>query len=339
MWYYHLFNLVPTYFHQKTVLVTGAAGFIGSHLCERLLAGGAQVLGVDNFLTGRKKNVEHLVKRYPDEFHLIEADAIQPPETYLPKNIELDAVFHFASPASPPRYQAYPVETYLINSLGTHHLLQYLKHNFPQAQLIFASTSEVYGDPEQHPQPESYWGNVNPNGIRSCYDEAKRLGETICGVHYRDFGLDIRLVRIFNTYGPRINPEDGRVIPQFFQEALQGIPYSIHGDGSQTRSYCYVDDLVEGILRFMTVPHLEGETINLGNPEEYTVLQTAKIIDQIVYGKGHQPEFKYFDLPQDDPTRRQPDIRKAKQLLNWTPSVPFTTGLTRTLEFFRTDHE
>lgn len=320
------------FFSNKTVLVTGAAGFIGSHLCETLLGMGARVYGVDNFLTGRKENLASFSNH--QNFTFIEADVIKKPTEYLPENIQIDVLLHFASPASPPRYQAHPVETYLVNTVALHNLLQYLQEKSPQARTLFASTSEVYGDPEVHPQPESYWGNVNPNGIRSCYDEAKRLGETICGVHCRDFKMDVRIVRIFNTYGPRINPTDGRVIPQFVSEALAQKPYTIHGDGSQTRSYCYVSDLVAGILLLAAHPDGNGQTVNLGNPEEFTILQTAETIHGILRPDG---EFSVnnLPLPKDDPTRRRPDITKAQQFLGWQPTVSFRDGLAKTVEFFK----
>lgn len=320
------------YLEHKTVVVTGAAGFIGSHLCDRLLAEGAKVVGIDNFLTGRPANLEHLLADQNEQFTFIEADVNNHPETYLSSMTEIDLVLHFASPASPPRYQAHPVETYLVNSLATHQILQYLLHKHAEARFLFASTSEVYGDPQIHPQVEGYWGNVNPNGVRSCYDEAKRLGETICGVHQRDFGMDVRMVRIFNTYGPRIDPEDGRIIPNLLKQALAGDKLTVYGDGLQTRSYCYVDDLVEGILRLASFDNLSGETVNLGNPGEFTVLETAEIIRKEI---NESLEIAYLPLPKDDPTRRRPDISKAKHLLDWEPQVTFEEGLQKTIEFFR----
>ncbi len=323
---------MESYFQNKHVLVTGACGFLGSHLTQTALSMGALVYGIDNFLTGRKENTAEYSAN--PHFTLLEADVITDPRRYLPKGVVFDLVLHFASPASPPRYQAHPVETYLVNTVGTHNLLQYLKETAPTARFLFASTSEVYGDPAIHPQVEGYWGNVNPNGIRSCYDEAKRLGETICGVHARDFGMDARIVRIFNTYGPRIDPVDGRVIPQFISEGLAGIPYSIFGDGSQTRSYCYVSDLVAGILRYAATDGLAGETINIGNPEERTVLETAQIIHELLHlGIAFQAQFK--PLPKDDPIRRKPDISKAIKLLDWQPNVGFKEGIERTIKFLR----
>ena len=322
-------------FQNKTVLVTGAAGFVGSHLVDHLLKEGAIVIGVDNFITGRKENLSHLLlngKDTVDNFALIEADAIQSPATYLDEEVKVDIVFHLASPASPPRYQAHPVETYLVNSLGTHHLLDYLQTTNPQGKLVFASTSEVYGDPDIHPQTEDYWGNVNPNGVRSCYDESKRMGETICGVFYRDFGMDVRIARIFNTYGPRIDPEDGRVIPNFIKQAMSKKALTIYGDGTQTRSYCYVEDLVNGLLRLASTNEAKGETINLGNPDEYTVQKTAEIIIEQI---GSKSVITNKDLPLDDPQRRRPDISKAKELLNWKPQVNFIEGLEKTINYFK----
>lgn len=328
---------MKSYLSGKTIVVTGAAGFLGSHLVDALLSAQASVIAVDNFSTGRRHNIAHLLDAdlENDRFRFIEADVSQPADYYLSDINQIDAVLHFASPASPPKYQAAPVETYLVNSMGTHHLLSYLKEHAPQARFLFASTSEVYGDPEQHPQQESYWGNVNPNGIRSCYDEAKRLGETICGVFHRDFGMDVRIVRIFNTYGPRINPSDGRVIPAFVQQALTSEPMSIHGDGSQTRSFCYVDDLVAGILAHLSLD-TNGETINLGNPNEMTISEVAKTVAEVIHEiEGIEPvEPSYYPLPGDDPTQRKPDISKANQLLDWQPKVPFKDGLRKTVAYF-----
>jgi nucleoside-diphosphate-sugar epimerase len=327
---------VQDYLSNKTVLVTGAAGFIGSHLVETLLGYGATVIGVDNFLTGRQQNIAEFMD-HPN-FTFIQADVIEYPETYLPSYEQIDLILHFASPASPPRYQAHPVETYLVNSMATHQLLQFMLQHNPDGRFLFASTSEVYGDPQVHPQTESYWGNVNPNGIRSCYDEAKRLGETICGVHQRDFELDIRIVRIFNTYGPKMDPTDGRIIPQFVNQALNNLAYTVYGDGSQTRSYCYVTDLVDGILRLASIDGLAGETVNLGNPGEYTVLETANVIHEVVNAQRRTQHDFTVDaqpLPKDDPTQRKPDITKAQQLLGWEPQVEFRKGLEETIKYFQ----
>lgn len=319
---------MQSYLQDKTVLVTGAAGFLGSHLCDYLLLHGAKVIGVDNFVTGRKGNIAHLEKS--NSFTFFSADVISDPKTYL-NGLVPDVILHFASPASPPRYQEEPVATYLVNSYATHLLLTYLEEVNPQGRFLFAGTSEAYGDPTVHPQPETYWGNVNPNGVRSCYDEAKRLGETICGVFYRDKQIDARIVRIFNTYGPRMNPEDGRVIPNLVMQALRHEPFTIYGDGNQSRSYCYVDDLIEGITLLLVHPDLAGETFNVGNPSEYTILETAQEIEKIL-GKN---EYSYHPLPGDDPARRQPAIAKAEQLLSWQPKVSFQEGLQQTIEYFK----
>lgn len=325
------------FFKNKTVLVTGAGGFVGSHLVDALLRLEANVIGVDNFVTGRRSNLKQLIKgnNTTDNFALIETDAIQSPATYLDTEITLDVIFHLASPASPPRYQENPIATYLVNSLGTHHLLDYLRENNPAGRFVFASTSEVYGDPVVHPQTEDYWGNVNPNGVRSCYDEAKRLGETICGVFNRDFRMNVRIARIFNTYGPRINPDDGRVIPNFVKQALGGKPLTIYGDGEQTRSYCYVSDLVAGLIKLATTDEARGETVNLGNPDEYSILETAEIVRAVVGGIESESEFEYKKLPGDDPARRCPEISKAKEILGWEPKVGFEEGLKKTVASFR----
>ncbi|MBD3279201.1 MAG: NAD-dependent epimerase/dehydratase family protein [Candidatus Pacebacteria bacterium] len=320
---------------MKKILLTGVAGFIGSHLADQLVKTGAQVIGVDNLLTGNKNNLSQLQDRANFEF--IQADVSNTPYHYLGQEISFDLILHLASPASPPRYQEHPVATYLVNSIGTHQLLQYLLATNPQGRFVFTSTSEVYGDPEKHPQSEDYWGNVNPNGLRSCYDEAKRLGETICGVHARDFELDVRIVRIFNTYGPRLDPDDGRVISNFVKQALAKQPLTIYGDGQQTRSYCYIDDLVSGILAVAQTQGLAGQTINLGNPDEYTILETASIIKKVCQQQGLliNDQLVYQDLPADDPSRRQPDITKARQLLNWQPQISFEQGVKKTLAWFK----
>lgn len=325
-------HMQQSWLQHKRIVVTGAAGFLGSHIVDRLLSEGAAVIGVDNLITGSERNLE--AARTHQDFTFINADVSQPAEQYLPPE-KIDGVFHFASPASPPRYQAKPVETYLVNSIGTHYLLQYLKQYHPQARFFFASTSEVYGDPEIHPQPESYWGNVNPNGVRACYDESKRLGETICGIHQRDFAMDVRIVRIFNTYGPRMDITDGRIIPNFVSQSLAGKPITIYGDGNQTRSFCYVDDLVEGIVRYFCTETLNGETINLGNPQELTAIETADTIWRSIHQDQSKPIFSFESQKSDDPTRRKPDITKAQQLLDWQPRISFADGLLPTIAFFR----
>jgi nucleoside-diphosphate-sugar epimerase len=332
------------YYKNKTVLLTGAAGFIGSHLTQALLEHGAKVIGVDNFITGDKQNLDAALSEVPeklrDNFTLIEADVNQPPENYLPDEVRIEAIFHFASPASPPIYQAYPRLTYLDNTWATHQLLDYLLVHNPLGRLLFASTSEVYGDPEEHPQTEDYWGNVNPNGPRSCYDESKRLGEAICGVHHRDLDLDTRIVRIFNTYGPRMDVDDGRVIPNFIKQALMGDKFTVYGDGQQTRSYCYVDDLVDGVLRLMAYDEKKGMTMNLGNPDEYTVIETAQVIKETVDGEFDQDQDLVFrPLPKDDPTRRKPDISLARKELAWGPKVDFKQGLRKTVRYFKDELE
>ena len=318
------------YFEKQTVLVTGAAGFVGSHLVDKLLELRATVIGVDNFITGRKENIAHLFagESTVKNFAFLETDATAPPASYLDEDAKIDLIFHLASPASPPRYQEFPVETYLINSLGTHHLLDYLHTTNPQGRFVYASSSEIYGDPDIHPQTEDYWGNVNPNGVRSCYDESKRLGETICGVFARDFKMDVRIARIFNTYGPRMDPADGRVIPNFIQQALKNQPMTVYGEGDQTRSYCYVDDLVDGLLRLGNMDQAKSETINLGNPDEYSINETAKMIKTLLKSES---KIIFQDLPEDDPARRKPDISKAKKLLGWYPRVTFKEGLEKTI--------
>ena len=325
------------YLQGKTVLLTGAAGFIGSNLVAKLLPLGARVIGVDNLITGRVENLAELLDESGNSkvtnFEFIRADVSQPTRNYMDEYRTVDIILHFASPASPPRYQEHPVETYLVNSIATHYLVQYLKETNPAGRLVFAGTSESYGDPLVHPQTESYWGNVNPNGKRSCYDESKRLGETICGVFYRDFGLDTRILRIFNTYGPKMDPTDGRVIPNFINQAVRNEPLTVYGDGSYTRSYCYIDDLLEFILRMAAKEGLKGETINIGNPEEFTILQTAQIIYNLV-NPGSEFRIEYKPLPADDPEKRRPDITKAKELLGYEPQVRFVDGLQKTVEYF-----
>lgn len=334
------------YLKNKTVLITGAAGFIGSHLVDKCLELGAIVIGVDNFITGRKINLKHLDENA--NFYLVEADVSQTSEEYLelaleqlqisrPEAAKIDVLFHLASPASPPAYQNQPIATYLVNSLGTHNLLSFVQSQFAEARFVFASTSEVYGDPEVHPQSESYWGHVNPNGLRSCYDESKRLGETICGVFRRLYQMDIRIARIFNTYGPRMRPDDGRILPNFINQALKKEPLTVYGDGKQTRSYCYVSDLVNGLIDLASIDNLAGETINLGNPDEYTVLQTALLVQKIINSEIAKGDVIFKELPSDDPTRRQPDISKAQKLLNWQPSIEFRDGLAKTIEYFQSE--
>lgn len=319
---------------DSTVLVTGAAGFLGSHLCEALINQGAKVIGVDNLITGRETNISNFTS-HPN-FQFIKANAIDQTHTYFPGNIgKIDLILHFASPASPPRYQQFPLETWQVNTLGTQRLLDWIHQHSPATKFLFASTSEVYGDPLVHPQPESYWGNVNPNGVRSCYDESKRAGEAICGIYERDMGLDVRIVRIFNTYGERMDADDGRVIPRLIKQSLNNQPLQVFGDGTQTRSYCYVSDLVDGILSFAFADNVSGETINLGNDQEMTVLDTAKLIHHLVHGDSTEPEINFLPLPADDPKQRCPDLTKVRQLLNYQPKVGVEEGLMRTIEDFK----
>jgi nucleoside-diphosphate-sugar epimerase len=322
-----------SFYQDKTVLVTGCAGFIGSHLVDALLEQGATVIGVDNFLTGNKQNLAHLSGN--EKFSLIEADVVDSPTMYLSsvgtRHQSLVAVFHLASPASPVGYQKNPIETYLVNSIGTHNLLQYLVEHHPTARFLYTSTSEAYGDPLEHPQKETYWGNVNPNGPRSMYDESKRLGETICGVHKKSFDIDARIARLFNTYGPRLDINDGRVIPDFIKSVRSGKALTIHGDGSQTRSFCYVSDTVAGLLKFMEVDGLAGETINIGNPEEITIDSLANLMCEL---EGIRKRINFQPGRTDDPNRRCPDISKAKKLLKWEPKISLKEGLKKTVESF-----
>ncbi|ULH17598.1 SDR family oxidoreductase (plasmid) [Deinococcus sp. KNUC1210] len=305
------------------VLLTGSAGFIGSHLTEYFLDAGHQVIGVDNYLSGQRQNTERFLTHPCFEF--IEADV----SAGLPEVKEkLDWVLHFASPASPPHYQQFPVETLMVGAQGTQHGLELARQH--GAKFFLASTSEVYGDPLVHPQPESYWGHVNPNGVRSCYDEAKRYAEAITLAYHRHHALDIRIIRIFNTYGPRMRADDGRVVTNFVSQALAGLPLTVYGDGLQTRSFQYVDDLVEGIVRLMNVMY--HAPVNLGNPDEYTVLDFARIIrDRIDPALSilHEP------VPADDPRQRKPDISLAKQLLGWEPQISLKRGLELTIESFQ----
>ncbi len=305
------------------LLITGAAGFLGSHLCDRFLREGWQVLGVDSFLTGAQRNLAHL--RDHPRFRFSEHDVTRP----VFVNGPVDLVLHFASPASPRDYLRHPIHTLKVHGPGALHTLGLAKAN--GARYVLASTSEVYGDPEVHPQSESYWGHVNPIGPRSVYDEAKRYAEALAMAYYRLHGIDVRIARIFNTYGPRMRSEDGRVIPEFIARALRGEPLPVQGDGRQTRSFCYVDDLVEGIYRLATRDGLAGEVVNLGNPDEFTILELADLVRAIV---GKELPLTFRPLPEDDPQRRRPDIGKARSRLGWSPGVPLKAGLARTIEWF-----
>lgn len=305
-------------------LVTGGAGFIGSHLCDRLIAEGHKVICVDNLLTGSKKNITHLLKN--SSFTFLEHDCSQP----LPDDLDVNTIYHLASPASPPKYQQFAVETLLVNTAGTYYLLEKAKRW--RAKFVFASTSEVYGDPKVHPQKETYWGHVNPTGIRACYDEGKRVGEAFVMTYLRKFALDTRIIRIFNTYGPRMDIDDGRVVTNFIKQILEKKPLTIYGQGTQTRSFCYISDLVEGMMLFTENATCRGEIINLGNPQEQTILEFAQVLKELT---GYQGDFVYRKLPIDDPQRRQPDITKARQLLGWEPNVMLNEGLELTLEYFK----
>src|SRR6058998_3221277 len=304
------------------VLVTGAAGFLGSHLCDRLLAQGHRVVAMDNFITGSPANVAHL--REHRDFQFVLHDVTNFIEVQGP----LDGVLHFASPASPVDYLELPIQTLKVGSLGTHKALGLAKAK--RARFLLASTSEVYGDPLVHPQKEDYWGNVNPIGPRGVYDEAKRFAEAITMAYHRTHGVQTRIVRIFNTHGPRMRLNDGRVVPNFISQALRGEPLTVYGDGSQTRSFCYVSDLVEGIVRLLRSDH--SEPVNCGNPTEISILQFAERIKALT---GSKSEIVFRPLPEDDPKVRQPDIGKARALLGWEPRVPLEDGLRRTIDFFR----
>jgi nucleoside-diphosphate-sugar epimerase len=304
------------------VLVAGGAGFIGSHLCARLLDEGHAVLCVDNLLTGSRSNIEGLMGR--PRFAFLHHNVIEP------LAFEADAVFHLASPASPVGYMEHPFETILVNSMGTYRILQRVRE--AGAKFLITSTSEIYGDPLVHPQREEYFGNVNPVGPRACYDESKRLGETLTMEFYRQYGVDARIVRIFNTYGPHSQLDDGRIIPNFLTQALKHQPLTIHGDGTQTRSLCYVTDLVDGLMRAMFTPGTTGQIYNLGNPEEHTVLEYAQLITRLCESSS---ELVFEPKRQDDPDRRRPDISKAREQLGWEPTVSLEAGMTWTITWFR----
>ncbi len=314
---------------KKVCLITGGAGFIGSHLVDMLLAMGHKVFAVDNLLTGSEDNLADAKKN--SGFTFIKHDVAEPlDDLAILRSNDLSFVFHLASPASVVDYQKYPEETARVNSLGTINMLEYARKT--GVKFLFASTSEVYGDPKEHPQKESYWGNVNPNGIRACYDESKRFGEMMTMLYVRKYGLDARIVRIFNTYGPRMRKNDGRVVSNFINQAIEGNPITVYGDGSQTRSFCYVDDMVDGLMKAMFSEGTRGEVINLGNPEEFTMIDLAQKIKQIT---GSSSDIVYTKLPEDDPTQRQPDITKARELLGWEPQVSLEEGLSKTIEYYR----
>ncbi len=306
---------------MKRVLVTGGAGFIGSHLCERLLGQGDEVLCVDNFFTSRRTNITHLFGHPMFEF-------LRHDITW-PLYVEVDQIYNLACPASPVHYQFDPVQTTKTNVHGSINMLGLAKRL--KVRILQASTSEVYGDPAVHPQKESYWGNVNPIGPRACYDEGKRCAETLFFDYHRQHKLQIRVVRIFNTYGPRMHPNDGRVVSNFIVQALHNEPITIYGTGEQTRSFCYVDDLVTGLIRMMEQDEITGP-VNMGNPGEYTILDLARMILEL---SGSRSEIVFRPLPQDDPVRRRPDISLAKEKLGWEPTIPIREGLARTIDYFR----
>ena len=309
------------------VLVTGAAGFLGSHLVDRFLADGDRVAGVDNLATGSTANLAHVPSDRP--FTFVQAD-VSLPWNWTAGIAKPDLILHFASPASPADYGREPLATLAVNALGVMHAVELARGT--GARLLFASTSEIYGDPLEHPQRETYWGNVNSVGVRACYDEAKRYGEAYLTSAVRKLGIDGRIVRIFNTYGPRMAPEDGRVVPNFCLSALRGEPLTVYGDGRQTRSFCYVDDLIDGIVRLAKQAGLQGRIVNIGSPQEYTVAALAQMIADLA---GVELNVVRRDLPLDDPTRRKPDITRARTLLSWEPKVDLHDGLVATLEYFR----
>ncbi len=304
------------------ILVTGGAGFIGSFLCERLLEEGHDVICMDNLSTGKKSNIKHLLKN--QKFKFLEHDVTKPIE------LKIDSIFHLASPASPLDYQKLPIETSMVNSLGTFNMLESARKN--NARFLLASTSEVYGDPLEHPQKETYWGNVNPFGVRSCYDESKRFAETLTMSFFRKYGLDIRIARIFNTFGPRMRKDDGRAIPNFIVQTLSGQPITVYGDGEQTRSFCFISDMIDGLMKLMFTDGFSGQVVNLGNKEEKSIISVARLIKDLTKSKS---KIVFKPLPEDDPSRRKPDITKAKELLNWEPKVDFEDGLKKTIPWFK----
>lgn len=307
---------------KKKILVSGGAGFLGSHLCDRLLEQGHDVLCVDNFFTGSKQNVNHLLAN--PNFELMRHDVT------FPLYVEVDQIFNLACPASPVHYQFDPVQTTKTSVHGAINMLGLAKR--VKARILQASTSEVYGDPEIHPQPESYFGKVNPIGIRSCYDEGKRCAETLFFDYHRQHQLDIKVIRIFNTYGPRMHPNDGRVVSNFIVQALQGKDITIYGDGQQTRSFCYVDDLIRGMISMMETPDGFTGPINIGNPGEFTMLELAELVIKLT---GSKSKLVFLPKPEDDPKQRRPDISLAKDVLKWTPNVQLEEGLKKTIDYFR----
>jgi len=307
---------------RKKILVTGGAGFLGSHLCERLLEEGNEVACLDNYFTGQKQNVVHLLNN--PYFELIRHDVI------MPFYIEVDEIYNLACPASPIHYQYNPIKTVKTSVMGAINMLGLAKRI--RAKVLQASTSEVYGDPEVHPQVENYWGHVNPIGLRSCYDEGKRVAETLFVNYHLQNNVRIKIIRIFNTYGPRMHPNDGRVVSNFIMQALRGEDITIYGDGSQTRSFCYVDDLIDGMIRMMNTPDEFTGPVNIGNPDEFTILQLAEAVIRLT---GSTSKIVYQPLPPDDPTQRQPNISVAKKELGWQPAIKLEEGLTKTIDYFR----
>jgi UDP-glucuronate decarboxylase len=314
--------LLKNYSLRKRILVTGGAGFLGSHLCERLLAEDADVLCVDNFFTGARGNIEHLLPN--SRFEFLRHDVT------FPLYVEVDEIYNLACPASPIHYQFDPVQTTKTSVIGAINMLGLAKRT--KAKILQASTSEVYGDPTVHPQPESYWGHVNPIGSRSCYDEGKRCAETLFFDYQRQHGLQIRVIRIFNTYGPRMHPNDGRVVSNFIVQALTGQDITIYGDGSQTRSFCYVDDLIDGMVRMMNNESEFIGPVNIGNPNEFTMRQLA---EQVIRLTGSKSRLNFKPLPSDDPKQRQPDITLAREKLGWRPTIQLEQGLLKTIDYFR----
>jgi len=310
---------------MESVLVTGGAGFVGSHLCESLLKDGYKVFCVDNLITGSKKNIEYLLR--DGNFEFIEAD-ICLPNHQLPAT---NYIFHLASPASPIDYQKKPEETALVNSLGTLNMLEKARED--STKILVASTSEIYGDPLEHPQKETYWGNVNSFGERSCYDESKRFAETLSYIYLHKHNVDVRIIRIFNTYGPRMQKDDGRVISNFINQALEGKDITVYGDGKQSRSFCFVSDMVEGIQKAMFTDGTRGEVFNLGNPDEYSMFEMAQKIKEETVSSS---KIVFKPLPPDDPKRRKPDITKAKKVLGWEPKIGLEEGLEKTIEYYKT---
>lgn len=318
---------------MQKIIVAGGAGFIGSHLCKRLLHEGNTVYCLDNLISSKKENIVNLMDN--PQFAFIQHDVTQPLRGIADRFADVHCIFHLASPASPNAaspnsYINHPIETLLTNSVGTYNLLEFAKEK--QALFLYASTSEVYGNPAVSPQPETYFGNVNPNGIRSVYDEGKRFGEAMTAAYHRKFNVNTRIIRIFNTYGPFMQKDDGRAVSTFVNQALTNVPLTVFGDGTQTRSFCYIDDLIEGIMRAMFTEGTNGEVMNLGNPDERTITDIAMIIKKLV---GSSVQIVHKPLPSDDPHQRRPDITKAKTLLKWDPTISLEDGLKKTIEYFR----